>query len=179
MAAALEVGIVGNEGMFGATLILGVKHSLVTALVQGPGTALRISAARFTRFVAQNEEARTILNRYLYVSMAQLSQSAACNRSHRVDVRLARWLLTTQDCAHSNVFTMTHLFLAYMLGVRRAGVTEAAQLLQSAGLISYSRGRVTVLDRSGLEARACGCYEALRHTYRTTMRGSRTRARTA
>jgi CRP-like cAMP-binding protein len=179
VAATLEVGIVGNEGMFGATLLLGVNASLVTALVQGSGTALRITAARFRQFVAHHENAGTIFNRYLYYSIAQLSQSAACNRSHRVDVRLARWLLTTQDCAHSNLFTMTHQFLAYMLGVRRAGVTEAAQLLQSAGLISYCRGQVSVLDRPALEAKACGCYEALRHTYQSTMRVGRPRMRAA
>jgi CRP-like cAMP-binding protein len=161
----LEVGMVGREGMVGAQLVLGVKKAPLHAVVQGPGKSWRIPIAAFRRELAANETLRRYLNRYLYVLMSQLSVSAACLRFHLISPRLARWLLMTQDRAHSNSFHVTHEFLAYMLGVRRVGITTAASTLQKAGLIEYRRGELTVQNRRGLEAVACGCYATDRLTY--------------
>ncbi len=162
---SLEVGMVGNEGMFGATLLLGVEVAAFRGLVQGSGAALRMSAKRFARALREQENFHRIIDRYMFVLMTQLAQTAACTRFHLLDARLARWLLMTHDRAHSNTFRITHEFLAYMLGVRRAGVTEAAGRLQAKGLIRYSRGRLAVLDRAGLEAVACPCYGIIKNHY--------------
>lgn len=162
---ALEVGMVGREGMLGAQLVLGVGATPLHALVQGAGTSRRIEAAPFRRELAASKPLQRTLNRYLYVLMTQLASSAACTRFHNVGPRLARWLLMSQDRAHSDTFHLTHEFLAYMLGVRRVGITGAASDLQRSGLIRYHRGEVTVLDRAGLEAAACSCYAADREAY--------------
>jgi CRP-like cAMP-binding protein len=163
--AALEVGLVGNEGMIGAALSLGVKDSTLHALVQGGGPALRMSAALFRSELKQSPPFREVLNRYLCVMLAQLAQTAACTSFHVVDRRLARCLLMTQDRAHSDAFHLTHEFLAHMLGVRRVGVTKAASSMQDRNLISYSRGDISILDRGGLIAAACGCYLTDIETY--------------
>ena len=125
-----------------------------------------MSAARFVRLAKNSLPFRQTLNRYLYVLTAQLAQSAACNRFHQLDARLARWLLMTHDRAHSTTFQLTHQFLAYMLGVRRAGVTEAAGRLQAKRLIRHRHGELTVLDRVGLEAASCPCYGGFNAMYR-------------
>jgi CRP-like cAMP-binding protein len=164
-AESIEVGMVGDEGMFGITLLLDVPASPLLGLVQGAGSALRMSASRFKLAVNESAPFRRTLNRYLYVLTSQLAQTAACNRYHLLDTRLARWLLMTQDRAHSDTYRLTHEFLAYMLGVRRTGVTEAAGRLQAKRLIRYRRGELTVLDRSGLEAAACPCYVEFTKTY--------------
>jgi CRP-like cAMP-binding protein len=162
----LEMGLIGNEGMLGATLALGVAQAPMRAVVQGSGSALRISSVLFRQQLRRSPALLRTLKRYLYVVMAQLSQGAACAHFHEIEPRLARWLLMTHDRAHANHFHLTHEFLADMLGVRRSGVSIAAALLQDRGLISYSRGEISVLDRAGLEHTACECYAALVADYR-------------
>ena len=161
----LEVGMVGNEGMLGITVLLDVRTSPLTGLVQGGGQALQMSATRFSRLANNVPPFKKIVNRYLYVLTAQIAQTAACNRFHSLDARLARWLLMTRDRAQSDTFRLTHKSLAYTLGVRRAGVTEAAGRLQAKKLIRYHHGELTVLDRHGLEENACSCYLAHNAVY--------------
>ena len=162
----VEVGMVGREGMLGAPLALGIGAAPWRSLVQGPGSAWRIGVAPFRRELAGSAALQRAVHRYLFVLLAQLATSAACMRFHEIGPRLARWLLMTQDRAHADRFSVTHEFLACMLGVRRVGITLAAGGLQRRGLIEYHRGRVGVLDRAGLEAAACSCYAADRQGYR-------------
>lgn len=161
----LEIRLVGNEGVLGATLALGVATIPLRGVVQGSGTALRMAAPQFRRALRENPFLLRTLNRYLYVLITQLSQTAACNRFHELDARLARWLLMIHDRAHADHFDLTHELLADMLGVRRSGVTLAAGALQRSKLIGYSRGKIRILDRKGLEAASCECYGAVIDAY--------------
>lgn len=162
---SLEVGMVGNEGMLGVSLILGIPISPMHAIVQGSGPILRLPVLVFLRQLESSPTLLRLLKRYLFVVIGQLAQSSACTRFHVVEARLARWLLMTQDRAHSSQFHLTHEFLASMLGVRRVGVTKAATSLQKQKLIHYRRGDITILDRRGLERAACACYASDIATY--------------
>ena len=174
---ALEVGMVGDEGMCGHSLVLGVDSAPLRALVQGSGKSLRFKASTFKQHLESSVALRNIMLGYVHVLLGQLAQNAACTRFHVVEARLARWLLMTQDRAHADVFDVTQDFLAFMLGVRRVGVTAAARILQSRNLIRYSRGHMDVLDRDGLEAAACVCYRSDIDTYRRVL-GRRRKALT-
>ncbi|MDO9214175.1 MAG: Crp/Fnr family transcriptional regulator [Methylococcales bacterium] len=167
--ANLEVGLSGNEGMLGITLILNIDVAPFHSLVQGAGSAFRISTALFRHHLARSPALQKLLTRYLYVTIMQLALTGACTRFHLVEARLARWLLMTQDRAHSSHFHITHVFLAYMLGVRRVGITKAATSLQKRNLISYRRGNITILDRAGLEAASCSCYQVNKETYQESL----------
>jgi CRP-like cAMP-binding protein len=159
---ALEVGLVGREGMVGIPLALEIGISPVRALVQGSGSAMRMSAAPFLKEFRKSHALQRELHRYTYSLMTQITQTAACNRFHVIEARLARWLLMTHDRMRANPFQLTQEFLSHMLGVRRVGVTKAARTLQQHKLISYSRGNITILDRKGLEAASCSCYEIVK-----------------
>jgi CRP-like cAMP-binding protein len=155
---SLEVGMVGSEGMLGEQLILGELAAPFHAVVQGPGKTLRMARSQFLKQMRLSVALQRVLRRYLYVRFLQLGNLAVCVHFHQVNPRLARWLLMSQDRAHADSFHMTHEFMAYLLGVRRVGITKAAGSLQRAGLIKYHHGFLSVLDRGGLEAAACGCY---------------------
>jgi CRP-like cAMP-binding protein len=157
---AIEVSLVGDEGMFGINAALGVEESPVRGLVQGAGPALRMGVDEFRTEIAANPALRSLMGRYSYVLIKQITQTAACTRFHVIEQRLARWLLTSSDRAHSPNFQVTQAFLATMLGVRRVSVTTAAAGLSARGLIRYSRGNVAILDARGLERASCGCFRA-------------------
>ncbi len=157
----LEVGMVGNEGMAGMPFILGIGISGVRALVQGSGQALRVRATTFRADLGRSPALQQSLYRYTYALMAQISQTAACNRFHAAGERLARWLLMTRDRVGADAFSLTQEFLAHMLGLRRVGVTEAASELKRRGLIAYTRGQLRILDVAGLKRTSCSCYQAV------------------
>ena len=164
--STLEVGMIGNEGLCGSGLALGSAVAPLRALTQGAGAALRMQASVFGRCLQDTPSLRALVNRYVHVHLGQLAQTAACARFHVVEERLARWLLMTGDRAHADTFYVTQEFLAFMLGVRRVGVTAAAGTLQARGLIRYRRGNLTIVDRDRLEAAACSCYRSDLETYR-------------
>jgi CRP-like cAMP-binding protein len=155
---AAEVGTIGNEGVVGLPLVLQDNTGPTSVYVQVPGVGLRIKAALFNKELARSASMRTVMLHYTHAFFNQVAQSAACNQFHSLEQRCCRWLLMTRDRMQSDEFLLTQEFLAMMLGVQRTGVTLAAGALQRAGLIRYSRGNVTILDRRGLEQRSCECY---------------------
>lgn len=167
--ADLEAGLVGNEGMLGATLTLGIRLSSQRWLVHGAGRAWRIEAGWFLDELAISPALRRTLQRYLYVTLVQLAQTAICKRFHVVEARLARWLLMTRDRLHTDQLRFTHENLAYVLGVRRAGITRAASALRKRKLIRYYRGNLQIVDGRGLEGASCDCYAEDRDTYAGVM----------
>lgn len=160
--AAAEIAIVGNEGIVGLALFMGGETMTNRAVVQGAGQAYRLSGAALKQEFVRGGELQHLLLRYTQALITQVAQTAVCNRHHSIDQQLCRWLLLSLDRLSGDELLMTQELIANMLGVRREGVTEAAGKLQADGLIRYSRGRIKVLDRPGLEARVCECYQVVR-----------------
>ncbi|MGZ5037810.1 MAG: Crp/Fnr family transcriptional regulator [Usitatibacter sp.] len=163
--ASIQVGLAGNEGMYGVGTALGAEFFGVNASVQASGPAWRIGAAAFRRELGRSATLRKSVLGYVCILLGQLVQTAECSRFHLVEQRLARWLLMTADRAHAPTFSVTHEVLACLLGVRRVGITRAASELQRRKLIAYSRGLVVILDRKGLERASCSCYRMDNSTY--------------
>jgi CRP-like cAMP-binding protein len=163
--ASAEIAVVGNEGILGISLFMGGETTPSRAVVQSAGHGYRLKAALIKSEFARFGPTMHLLLRYTQALITQMSQTAVCNRHHSVDQQLCRWLLLSLDRLSSNELLMTQELIANMLGVRREGVTEAAGKLQDAGLIRYHRGRITVLDRLGIEARTCECYEVVRKEF--------------
>ena len=161
--SSVEVGMVGKEGATDVSVVLGDDISSHRGIIQLAGSALKLSATTLREELRRDAGLRSVLLRYTRFALAQATQSAACNRLHSVEQRCARWLLGMRDRVGADTFPMTHEFLAYMLGVRRAGVTVAAQALQQAGLVRYARGRLTILNGGGLEAGSCECHSVLKN----------------
>jgi CRP-like cAMP-binding protein len=157
--------VVGNEGLVGVALFMGGETTPSRAVVQSAGFAYRLAGARLKEEFGRNGSMQHLMLRYTQALLTQMAQTAVCNRHHSVDQQLCRWLLLSLDRLLSNELTMTQELIANMLGVRREGVTQAAGNLQSAGLIKYSRGRITVIDRPGLEQRVCECYEVVKKEF--------------
>lgn len=161
----VEVGVVGNEGMIGVDIFMGAPTQLNDGIVQGAGSAWRMNAEHLLGRFQRNREMRRQLLRFTDAFITQVSQTAACNRAHDMEARLARWLLMMQDRVAAPQIRMTQQFLAHMLGARTASVNEAVQKLEAAGVIGHRRQEITVLDREGLEAMACECYGIVRRVY--------------
>ena len=163
--ASAEIAVVGNEGIVGVSLFMGGETTTSRAVVQSAGHAYRLTGQLLKDAFFLAGPMQRLLLRYTQALLTQMSQTAVCNRHHSVDQQLCRWLLLSLDRLHSNELTMTQELIANMLGVRREGVTEAAGQLQRAGLIRYSRGKITVVDRPGLEARVCECYQVVKKEF--------------
>ena len=163
--ASAEIAVVGNEGMIGVALFMGGETTPSRAVVQSAGFAYRLKGQLLKREFTRSASMQNLLLRYTQALLTQMAQTAVCNRHHSVDQQLCRWLLLSLDRLASNELTMTQELIANMLGVRREGVTEAAGKLQDARLIHYSRGRITVVDRPGLEAQACECYRVVKKEF--------------
>lgn len=162
---AVEVATIGNEGMVGTPIFLGADKSPTKAFAQVPGEVLRMRAGFFKEEMENGGRLYGLVRRYTQAMINQISQSVACNHLHNVEERMSRWLLITHDRVGADEFSLTHEFLAQMLGLRRPSVSVVAGILQKAGLITYHRGRITILNRKGLEAAACECYEVVRKEY--------------
>lgn len=174
--ATVEIGTTGREGMVGLPVFLGENVGTVRAFAQIPGTAARMESGAFARLAGASAVFHELLLRYTHAFLTQVAQTAACNGAHLMEQRCARWLLMTHDRVEGDEFPLTHEFLAYMLGVRRAGVTLAMGGLQDAQLVRYVRGRVTVADRAGLERVSCECYAVVRAQYDRLLRGGSVRS---
>ncbi|TVR61339.1 MAG: Crp/Fnr family transcriptional regulator [Spirochaetaceae bacterium] len=164
--ASAEIAVVGKEGIVGIALFMGGQTMPNRAVVQSEGKAYRLKGTLLTQEFDRSGAVQHLLLRYTLALLTQMAQTAVCNRHHSVDQQLCRWLLLSLDRLPSNKLSMTQELIANMLGVRREGVTDAAGKLQKAGLIDYHRGHITVLDRPGLEARVCECYEVVRTEFR-------------
>jgi CRP-like cAMP-binding protein len=162
---SVEVGLVGKEGMAGIDVILGVDRASKVATVQGAGHALKIKTAAIKTAFQQGGKLQQYLLSYSHSLMSQISVSVVCNVHHRIDGRLARWLLMYHDRVDSDEFFITHEFMANMLGIRRASVSEVAKRLQEEGLIDYYRGQFRILNRKGMEERSCNCYQVVREEF--------------
>ena len=171
--SAVEVGIIGFEGMLGLSIVLGVDTASHEAMVQINDGALRVRSATLVKEFKRGGALQSILLRYTQSLMLQMSQVAACNRLHTVEERLARWLLMSDDRCVSEDLPLTQEFLALMLGVRRAGVTTSALALHGEGYIRYRRGHITVTDRKGLEAYACECYKIIKAEFDNSNSGKK------
>jgi len=169
--ASLEVGMIGNEGMAGISVFMGVNRSRTLALVQGAGTALRMKSAALRKEADHVGSFHRLLHRYTHSLLTQMSLSSACNRFHTLNSRLARWLLMTHDRIGTDEFRLTQDFMSNMLGVRREGVNKVAGDLQKKKLIKYSRGHIEILDRPGLEKASCTCYGIIREDSDRSLRG--------
>jgi CRP-like cAMP-binding protein len=163
--ASAEIAVVGNEGIVGISLFMGGESTPSRAVVQSAGQGFRLKAQVLKEEFNRAGPVLHLLLRYTQALITQMAQTAVCNRHHSLDQQLCRWLLLSLDRLHGDELIMTQELIANMLGVRREGVTEAALKLQSAGLIRYARGRITVLDRSGLEQRTCECYAVVKKEY--------------
>lgn len=161
----VEVGVVGNEGMVGVDIFMGAPAQLNDAVVQGQGSAWRMSAEHLLARFQRNGQVQRQLLRFTNAFITQVSQTAACNRAHGMEARLARWLLMMQDRVAAPQIRMTQQFLAHMLGARTASVNEAVQKLEAAGVIGHRRQEISILDREGLEAMACECYAIVCRVY--------------
>ncbi|NJK48291.1 Crp/Fnr family transcriptional regulator [Candidatus Gracilibacteria bacterium] len=170
--AIVEVATVGNEGFIGLPVFLGATQIPGQALCQVPGTAMRMNAEIFKREVTQGTMLFNMLQRYTQALFNQVAQSAACNRIHTIEERFCRWILMTRDRVPGDTFPLTHEFLGQMLGVRRASVTEVAMRIQHAGLILYKYGKMTVLDREGLESASCECYQIVKREFERLVGGN-------
>src|ERR1700730_4007863 len=162
---AAEVGLIGSEGMIGVPMALGVAVTPFRAVVQGEGSAMRMTTVNFRRNFSTSAALKREVFLFTHLLMIQIAQTAACNRFHLMTQRMARWMLMTHDRVHSNEFRITQEFLALMLGVRRVGVSVAMSALRERKLITYRRGTIAILDQPGLVAAACGCYKTVKDTY--------------
>ncbi len=163
--ASAEIAVVGNDGIVGIALFMGGETMPNRAVVQSDGSAYRLQGHLLKKEFNRGGPLQHLLLRYTLAMLTQMAQTAVCNRHHSVDQQLCRWLLLSLDRLPASELSMTQELIANMLGVRREGVTEAAGKLQSAGLIQYNRGRISVLNRPGLEARVCECYEVVRKEF--------------
>jgi CRP-like cAMP-binding protein len=168
----MEMATIGKEGMVGAAEVLQAKLAFGLNLIQIPGTALRIAAEAFRKLVASHPSVRQLVDDHMYALMRQILYGASCNRLHNMEERCARWLLMTHDRAGQDTFPLTQEFLSHMLGVRRASVNLATGMLKKAGFIRYVRGKVTVVDRPGLESASCECYQAIVKVYASLSDGA-------
>jgi CRP-like cAMP-binding protein len=166
----VEVGLVGNEGIVGIPAVLGDNIAIATAMVQVAGFGMRMKASLLKTEFQRGGSLQSLLLRYTQALYALVSQAAACNAIHRLEERLARWLVLMCERVDSNELLLTQEFISKMLGVRRAGVTEAANSLQRAGIIRYSRGKITILNRQELEAACCPCYKIIKGEYARLLR---------
>ncbi len=161
----MEMATIGREGMVGASEALQMRGAIGLNLVQLPGTAVRIEANAFRKVIGSRMPIQTLIHQHLYALLRQILYGAACNRIHSMEERCARWLLMTHDRAGQDTFPLTQEFLSHMLGVRRATVNVATGMLKKAGFIRYVRGKLTVIDRPGLESASCDCYHAIVKVY--------------